>query len=121
MILDVDVVTIGVERAEGPRPRLPHPGVQLLKTGTVEALLGAREALLRGDIHGDAALFGGGAGLVRSEALLRLHVAEHAPVGLLCIGARRPDKFHPGQGTELIAFLARTLEKTIAAWLDLAA
>jgi uncharacterized protein YigA (DUF484 family) len=121
IILDVDVVTIGVERAEGPRPRLPHPGVQLLRAGMVDALLGERDALLRSDIQGDPALFGGAAGLVRSEALFRLHVSAHAPVGLLCIGTRRPDKFHPGQGTELLAFLARTVEKTIAAWLDLAA
>jgi len=95
--------------------------VQLLRAGMVDALLGERDALLRSDIQGDPALFGGAAGLVRSEALFRLHVSAHAPVGLLCIGTRRPDKFHPGQGTELLAFLARTVEKTIAAWLDLAA
>ena len=66
------------------------------------------------------ALFGSAAGLVRSQALLRLDVSEHAPVGLLCIGTRRSDKFHPGQGTELLSFLARVTELTFAAWLDLA-
>jgi uncharacterized protein YigA (DUF484 family) len=121
VILDADVVTLGVERAEGPRPRLPHPGIQLLRTGLVDQLLGEREAVLHGDIQGDAALFGGGAGLVRSQALLRLHVSDHTPAGLLCIGTRKADKFHQGQGTELLSFLARALERTIAAWLDLAA
>lgn len=121
VMLDVDVVTLGVERAVGPRPRLPHPGIQLLKTGMVDQLLGERDAALHSDIHGDPALFGGGAGLVRSEALLRLHVSEHAPAGLLCMGTRKADRFHPGQGTELLSFLARALERTIAAWLDLAA
>jgi uncharacterized protein YigA (DUF484 family) len=43
------------------------------------------------------------------------------PVGLLALGARKPGVFHPGQGTELLTFLARTLGITIAAWLDLAA
>jgi uncharacterized protein YigA (DUF484 family) len=39
----------------------------------------------------------------------------------LCIGTRRPGRFHPGQGTELLGFLARSLGITIAAWLDLPA
>jgi uncharacterized protein YigA (DUF484 family) len=121
VMLDVDVVTIGVENAAGRRARLPHPGVQLLRSGTVDAHLGERDVVLHADIAGDPALFGGGAGLVRSEALLRLQVSGEAPPGLLCIGTRKPDKFHPGQGTELLSFLARALEATIAAWLDLAA
>jgi uncharacterized protein YigA (DUF484 family) len=121
VLLDVDVVTIGVESAASRQPRLPLHGIQILPTGTVEALLGSeRNALLSADVPGDPILFGSAAGLVRSQALLRLDVSEHAPIGLLCIGTRRPDKFHPGQGTELLAFLARVTELTIAAWLDLA-
>ena len=122
VMLDIDVVTIGVESTTGPKARLPMPGLQLLRTGTVDSLLGPeRDALLRADVVGDPMLFGGGAGLVRSDALLRLSVSDHAPVGLLCMGSRKHDKFHAGQGTELLTFLARALESTIAAWLDLAA
>jgi uncharacterized protein len=122
VLLDVDVVTVAVENMVGRQPRLPHPGVQLLPAGTVDRILGeGKDALLRGDIAGEPLLFGSGAGLVRSEALLRLRVSEEAPVGLLCIGTRRPDKFSPGQGTELLTFLARALELTIAAWLGLPA
>jgi len=122
VLLDVDVVTIGVESAASAQPRLPLHGIQMLRRGTVDGLLGGeRDALLRADMPGEPALFGGGAGLVRSQALLRLAVSEHAPTGLLCIGARKPGRFHPGQGTELLCFLAHSLERTIAAWLDLAA
>ncbi|MBV9521793.1 MAG: DUF484 family protein [Alphaproteobacteria bacterium] len=122
VLLDVDVVTIGVESAASAQPRLPLHGIQMLRRGTVDDLLGAeRAALLRADTAGEAALFGGAAGLVRSQALLRLAVSEQAPVGLLCIGTRKPEKFHPGQGTELLCFLARSLELTIAAWLNLTA
>lgn len=121
VLLDVDVVTIGVESA-AEQPRLPLPGIRLLPTGTVAGLLGAeRPALLSNDIEGDLHLFGDAAGLVRSEALLRLTVNEEGPPGLLCIGTRRPDRFHPGQGTELLCFLARALEVTMGGWLDLAA
>jgi uncharacterized protein len=120
IILDVDVVMIGVESSAAAQPRLPMHGVQILRRGTVEHLLGdERMTLLCDETPGDPALFGAAAGLVRSQALLRVHVSDHAPVGLLCIGTRRADRFHPGQGTELLSFLARSLELTIAAWLDI--
>jgi uncharacterized protein len=122
VLLDVDIITIGIESSSGSQPRLPLPGIRLLRTGTVDRLLGPeRQAALHGDILGDPGLFGAAAGLVRSEALLRLAVSEESPAGLLCIGTRRPDRFHPGQGTELLCFLARALETSIAGWLNLAA
>lgn len=122
VLLDADVVTIAVESSGPQRPRLNHQGVQILEPGTVDAVLGAdRDVVLHSDAEGDPTLFGDGAGLVRSAALLRLSVSAAAPAGLLCIGVRRPGKFHGGQGTELLGFLARALGITIAAWLDLPA
>jgi uncharacterized protein len=122
VLLDADVVTIAVESSGQQRPRLSHQGVQILDPGTVDAVLGVdRDVVLQSDAEGDPALFGDGAGLVRSAALLRLSVSPAAPAGLLCIGMRRPGKFHGGQGTELLGFLARALGVTIAAWLDLPA
>lgn len=119
VLLDVDVVTIAVESAASPAVRLPVSGVLLLKSGTVEHLLGdERAALLTADVHCDATLFGGAAGLVRSQALLRLSFGRGAPIGLLCIGARKPGRFHPGLGTELLTFLARALGITIGQWLN---
>ena len=117
VLLDVDVVTIGVESAV-PAARLGVQGIRLLPTGAVDALLGAeREVLLRADMAGEAALFGGAAGLVRSQALLRLGFGRGAPLGVLCIGTRQPGRFQPGHGTELLAFLARVIGVTIAQWL----
>jgi uncharacterized protein len=119
LLIDVDVVTLGVESTASPTSRLPLHGIHLLRSGTVDKLLGPnRDALLCTDIQGDPALFGGAAGLVRSQALLRLAFSRSAPVGLMCIGTRNPDCFQPGLGTELLTFLARTLEITIAQWLD---
>jgi uncharacterized protein YigA (DUF484 family) len=37
---------------------------------------------------------------------------------LMCLGTRTADTFQPGLGTELLNFLARTLEISIAQWLD---
>ena len=119
VLIDVDVVTLGVESSASRTPRLPVHGLHLLPSGTVDRLLGPnRGTLLCTDIQGDPALFGEAAGLVRSQALLRLSFSRSAPVGLMCIGTRTADTFQPGLGTELLAFLAHTLEIAIAQWLD---
>ena len=117
VFLDVDAVTMAVESdARGPRPIVY--GIHLLRPGTVDELLGAEKpAALDADTVGDPALFGGAAGLVRSQALLRLSFGKANPAGLLCIGTRKPGRFHPGLGTELLGFLARALSITIAQWL----
>ena len=118
VLLDVDIVAIGVESTAAPTGRLTLHGIRVLKAGTVDALLGVeRNVLLRSDAAGEVVLFGGAAGLVRSQALLRLGFGRGAPAGLLCIGTRQPGRFHPGLGTELLSFLARILGITIAQWL----
>ena len=119
VLLDVDVVTIGVESSTAPTARLPIHGIHLLKAGTVDALLGGeRDVVLRGGVRGDPILFGAAAGLVQSQALMRLSFGRTAPVGLLCIGTRDPSSLPPGLGTELLGFLARALGITIRQWLD---
>jgi uncharacterized protein len=122
VLLDVDVVTLCVESDTGPLPRPPLPGVLLLAPGEVDRLLGTgKESLLEDEVRGDPGLFGAGAGLVHSEALLRLSIGSHAPAGILALGSRKPHKFKAGQGTELLCFLAQALEITIFQWLDIEA
>jgi uncharacterized protein YigA (DUF484 family) len=122
-LLDADVVTIAVERQGGARARMPHHGIEILDPGTVAGVLGDdHDVVFQTDVQGDPRLFGVGAGLVRSAALVRLPVGRASPAGMLCIGTRRTGKFQTGhQSTELLSFLARTLGVTIAAWLDLPA
>ena len=55
------------------------------------------------------------------DALLRVSASNSMPPGLLAFGTRHPGYFNPGQGTELLAFLARILEHCIRTWLDLPA
>jgi uncharacterized protein YigA (DUF484 family) len=119
VLLDVDVVTIAVENIAGIAPRLNVHGVQLLEAGTVEELLGEDKSVVyEADVAGDPALFGGAAGLVRSQALLRLRFGRETPIGLLCIGTRKPGRFHPGLGTELLGFLGRIVGLSIGLWLN---
>jgi uncharacterized protein YigA (DUF484 family) len=118
VLLDVDIVTVGVESTTAPAGKLSIHGIHLLKAGAIDALLGPeRVLLLRADQPGETLFFGAAAGLVRSQALLRLGFGRGAPLGLLCIGSRQPGRFHPGLGTELLTFLGRVVSITISQWL----
>lgn len=118
-LLDVDVVALVME-AEVDAGGLPEhagvhrSGVRLVEPGSVGALMGDEEIGLDDDISGDPAIYGAGAGLVRSQALVRLSISPVSPPGLLALGARDPGAFHPGLGTELLSFLAGVVERLIA-------
>jgi uncharacterized protein YigA (DUF484 family) len=120
LLLDVDVVSLCIERAKGAAAQSAPEGLEFLAPGAVDRILGkSRQVLLRDETTGDPEIFGAGADLVRSDALLRLHPSPEAPVGLLAFGARHPGYFHHGQGTELLSFLGRIIEFAMRAWLDL--
>ena len=122
VVLDLDVVTLGVERADLtlPRPRLG--GICQLEPDTVDSVIGHnRNVRLRSQIQGDPMIFGAGAGLVASDALIRLSIGHQSPSALLALGSRDPDCFHPGQGTQLLQFLGEALEASIRGWLNLPA
>ncbi|HXC29126.1 MAG TPA: DUF484 family protein [Stellaceae bacterium] len=119
VLLDVDAVTIAVENVAGITPRLNVQGIHLLEAGTIEERLGPdKPVLYEADVVGDPTLFGAAAGLVRSQALLRLRFGRETPMGLLCIGTRKPGRFHPGLGTELLGFLGRIVGLAIGLWLN---
>jgi uncharacterized protein YigA (DUF484 family) len=119
VLLDVDAVALCVEAVGGKANELRADGVQVLAPGAVDRVIGAdRAALLRDDTTGDVEIFDAGAGLVRSDALIRLRFGDDAPQGLIAFGTRHPGYFDSGQGTELLHFLARIIEHCVRAWLD---
>lgn len=119
VVLDLDVVTLVVESNGDNIPHVHGSGVRVVPPGTVERWLEGRKIRLNDHKDGDPALYGEAAGLVKSEALLKLEISRLAPVGLLAFGSRSADMFHHGQGTELVGFLARTVELRLRAELDL--
>jgi uncharacterized protein len=122
VLLDLDAVSLLVEANAGAdMPRVNRSGVRVAEPGTVARLLGKRDISLRDDVTADPEIWGPAAGLVKSEVLIRLRVSDETPDGLLAFGSRDPDTFHAGQGTELVNFLARVVERQIRAWLDLPA
>jgi len=118
MLLDVDVAGLAFESVPG---RVPVPsvlGARTLNPGTVDRMLGAdKNVLLTQDMRDDGTLFGEGAGLVRSSAVVRLRREKPVGNGLLALGSRGDEAFHPGQGTELLSFLARVTETCVNRWL----
>jgi uncharacterized protein YigA (DUF484 family) len=117
--LEVDAVVLGFEALEIAPRGARAEGLKLFAKGRLERWIPpGRDAQLAGPVQADAALFGGAATLVRSQALLRLQPTREGPAGILALGARDPAKFQPGQGTELLGFLARVLEFAIRGWLE---
>ena len=120
VMLHLDAVTLGVESSGPGLPPVRLGGVFQLDPDSVDGLIGpGRGVMLRGDEAGTAEVFGAAAGLIASQALIRLDISPTTPPALLALGSRDPEQFHPGQGTELLSFLARSLEQCIRAWLDL--
>ena len=119
-LLDVDFITMAIEaNADAPK-RVPVRGVYVLAPGAIDAAIGPdKHARLRSDIVGEEAFFGEVSRFVKSDVLMRLRVSSGSPDGVMCFGARDPEAFGPEMSTELLFFLAKVLENTIRAWLDL--
>ena len=117
VILELDTAALCVE--SGDVPRVAGTGIRVVPTGLVDDLLpNPARALARPNGNADRRIYGSGAGLVRSEVLLRIHVRRGAPPALLALGAREPTRFRAGQSTEPYGFLARVVEHCIRSWID---
>ena len=113
LMLQVDVVALVFEQAAVANNTAFPSNLTLLKPGTLDALLGANETLVEANKDGDARIFGPSARLVKSLALIRMHIAEGFPDGVLAFGSRDPLLFADSQGTELVGFLADVVERVV--------
>lgn len=116
VVLDVDVAVVGIEWPELPQGL---DDIRPLKSGDVDRLVGTNQeaallATMDGDLTDDGAVFGNAAALVKSAALARMMVDPPGATGLLALGSRHERAFHGGQGTELLRFLARVIERCLA-------
>ncbi len=119
-LLQVDAISLCVEGDPRQMLGLASSSVYVLAPGSIDDLLGfAVPNLLRPESGRAPGLYGPAADLVQSDALARLHFGPGTPPGLLALGSREPGNFDPGHGTDLLAFLAGVLERSIRAWLDL--
>ena len=118
VLLDLDVACLLIEAYGRSYPRVPPAGLRVVAAGAIDRWLGRKEVVLGTNIIGDPAIFGSGAGLVRSQALIRLHLGPDTPPALLAFGSRDHAPFQAGQGTELMSFLGRVIERCLRSWLE---
>lgn len=118
VLLDIDVVALLVEASDsGPMPIAPA-GIRVVDDGFIDHAMGDKEIVLSTAHPADEAIFGGGATLVQSQALVRLSISPESPPCMLALGSRDAEVYTAGMRTDLIAFMARVLERAVRNWLD---
>ncbi len=115
-ILDVDITALIVE-ADGQIPHINTYGIRVVPEGTVDKWMEKRLVFLQENISGIEPIYGGGAALVRSQALVRIDISLDTPPAILAFGSRDPHLFQEGQGTEQIRYLAEVIERAFRLWL----
>ncbi len=104
----------GVVALEGP-DRTPA-GWRVMPEGGIDLVIGHHRVARMGFQPTALGLFGERAPLVRSMALVRMAIWEPARDGLLAFGSGEPEGFTAEMGAELVAFLARVVERTAERW-----
>lgn len=118
-MLDTDISVLVVESNGNDIPHIHTTGIRVVPEGTIDNWMEGKNVLLQSDIGGIEAIYGGGANLVRSQALLRVDISMDTPPAILAFGSRDPMMFEDGQGTDLVSFLAGVTERCFRSWLNL--
>ncbi len=119
VMLDIDIVRLAVESNGDDIPHVHSSGIRVLPPGRLDGWLGNKSVRLDDRGPFAAELFDQGTTLIESQALLRLEISAQTPLGVLALGSRDASMFAPGQGTELLQFLAGAVARVIGGWLDL--
>lgn len=91
-------------------------GWRPLVEGQVDMILGDHGLARMGVLPTALGLFGARQDEIRSMALVRMAIWEPARQGVLAFGSAEPEGFTPDMGPELVAFLARVVERTAERW-----
>jgi uncharacterized protein YigA (DUF484 family) len=102
-------------------PGFPHGfygGAQVVDEGFADKWLGRDAASLLEEVaEGSPVLFGKDAATIRSHGLVRLHIDDGVPDGLLAFGHADGLYFGTGLATEQIESLGGVLERCLRRWL----
>ncbi len=98
------------------RPGRTPSGWRTLAGGGVDGLIGSEGLTRMGEPVEAALVFGEAAEQVRSAAYVRMALWSPARQGVLAFGSPDPDGFTAEMGCELVAFLARVVERTAERW-----
>lgn len=104
----------GVVALEGPE-RTPA-GWRVMAEGQIDLVIGHQRVALMGFQPTALGLFGERAPEIKSMAMVRMAIWEPARTGLLAFGSADEHGFTEDMGAELVAFLARVVERTAERW-----
>ena len=104
----------GVIAAEGPTA-VPA-GWRALPSGFIDVVLGPQGLARLGPAFATEEIFGNAAPEVASVALVRMAIWDDGRPAVLAFASEDPDGFRPDMGAELVAFLARVVERTAERW-----
>lgn len=107
-------VTAGVIAVEGPG-KTPA-GWRALPSGLIDIVLGPEGLARMGPCPAAAELFGETPEPVQSAALVRIALWDPVRFGVLGFGSADPAGFSRDMGAELVAFIARVVERTAERW-----
>ena len=95
----------------------PPAGWKMLVEGQVDMILGGPQRLARMGFAPTAlGLFGERSEAIQSMAMVRMAIWDPSRQGLLAFGSTDPESFTEDMGAELVAFLARVVERTAERW-----
>jgi uncharacterized protein YigA (DUF484 family) len=94
--------------SKGPRRAVP--------AGFIDLILGPEGLARLGPLESGEEIFGDRAQQVRSMALIRMAIWSEARPAILAFGAAEAAGFRRDMGAELVAFLARVVERTAERW-----
>lgn len=116
-ILGVDAVAVALE-TNPEAVRLAPPGLQFIGPGLLGAWLDGGSAVSARDVEIGLPLFGPAAGLIKSQALVRLPMNDRWPRGVLALGSRSPHAFDGLGNVELLSFLGAVCARCLNHWLN---
>lgn len=117
-ILSVDICALIVESNGKDIPHVHFSGVRVVPPDTIHKWMEEKKCLLQDHISGIEAIYGGAAGLVQSQLIIRLDISSDTPPALIAFGSRDPELFQDGMGTEHVRFLASVIERCLARFLQ---
>ena len=116
-VLDCDAVALVVEDTKQTLPNAHTDAVRIVPSGFINQVMEGNDVRIHSGVAGSEKIFGAASGLVRSQAIIRIDTRGDIPPTLLAFGARDPELFRDGQGTDLIGFLCGVVERTLKLWI----
>lgn len=126
-LFDVDVVRMAMESdtaIETSFGEHNYSGIVFIPTGTIDAALGKKKNVLlvedcsKKHPPGFDNIFADCESMIASCAMLRLDLEMVDRAIVLAFGVRHKGRFHPGQGIELLHFLAQIVAHQLDRYLD---